>query len=144
MLGAELLGSIAFARFLRAEASVTLLDPRDTSADRTTVNDVLPYRSRLVASPVLRADWKRGSRNGVSGAGGSARLLYQSSRYADPAGLGVIGAQTTVDLEAYLAWFDGLLTLRGRVADLFDAVRTDIVGFPLPGRSVYFGLEATW
>ena len=86
----------------------------------------------------------RRSIHGLSGAGGSARLLYQSSRYADPAGLGVIDAQTTLDLEAYLAWFDGLLTLRGRVADVFDAVRTDIVGFPLPGRSIYFGLEATW
>jgi iron complex outermembrane receptor protein len=121
-----------------------VLDPRDTSSDRTTVNDVLPYRSRLVASPDLRADWKRPSRDGVSGAGGSVRVLYQSSRYADPAGLGVIDAQTTVDLDAYLAWFDGRLTLRGRVADLFDAVRTDIIGFPLPGRSIYFGLEATW
>jgi iron complex outermembrane receptor protein len=144
VLGAELLGSVGFGKIFRAEASATFLDPRDTSADRTTVNDVLPYRSRLVASPDLRADWKRPSRDGLSGAGGSVRALYQSSRYADPAGLGVIGAQTTVDLDAYLAWFDGRLTLRGRVADLFDAVRTDIVGFPLPGRSVYFGLEATW
>ena len=32
---------------------------RATSKGRTTVNDVLPYRSRLVASPALRADWKR-------------------------------------------------------------------------------------
>jgi iron complex outermembrane receptor protein len=144
VLGAELLGSVGFAKIFRAEASATMLDPRDTSADRTTVNDILPYRSRLVASPDLRADWKRPSRDGLSGAGGSVRLLYQSSRYADPAGLGVIGAQTTVDLDAYLAWFDGRLTLRGRVADLFNAVRTDIIGFPLPGRSIYFGLEATW
>ena len=27
-------------------------------------------------------------------------------------------------------WHDGVLTLRGRVADLFDAVRTDIIGYP--------------
>ena len=144
VLGAEVLGSVAFTPIVRAEVSATLLDPRDTSADRTTVNDVLPYRSRLVASPALRADWKRASREGVSGAGGAVRVLYQSSRYADPAGLGVIGDQTTVDLDAYLAWFDGRLTLRGRVADLFDAVRTDVIGYPLPGRSIYFGLEATW
>jgi vitamin B12 transporter len=144
VLGAELLGSVGFARVLRAEASVTAIDPRDTSPDRTTVNDVLPYRSRLVASPALRADWKRPQRDGVSGAGGSLRLVYQSSRYADPAGLGVVDAQSSVDLEAYLAWFDGHLTLRGRVADLADARRTDILGYPLPGRSIYFGLEATW
>ncbi len=144
VLGVELLGSVALTKIVRVEASATLLDPRDTSANRTTVNDVLPYRSRLVTSPAVRADWKRESRRSVSGAGGSARLVYQSSRYVDPAGLGVIGDQTTVDLDAYLAWFDGGLTLRGRVADLFDAVRTDVIGYPLPGRSIYFGLEATW
>ncbi len=72
------------------------------------------------------------------------RALYQSSRYVDPAGLGVIGDQTTVDVEADATWFDGLLTLRARVADVFDAKRTDIIGYPLPGRSVYFGLEASW
>jgi iron complex outermembrane receptor protein len=40
--------------------------------------------------------------------------------------------------------FDGLLTVRGRIADIFDAQRTDIVGYPLPGRSAYLGLEASW
>jgi iron complex outermembrane receptor protein len=70
--------------------------------------------------------------------------LYQSSRYVDPAGLGVIAQQTSVDVEVDATWFDGLLTARFRVADLFDATRTDIIGYPLPGRSAYFGLEASW
>jgi vitamin B12 transporter len=142
--GAEFLGSVAFLKVLRAEVAATALDPRDTSANRTTVNDILPFRSRFIVAPRVRADWKRHSRDGVSGLGGEVRALYQSSRYADPAGLEVIGQQTTVDLEAWVSWFDGLLTVRGRVADLFDAQRTDIVGYPLPGRSIYFGLEATW
>jgi iron complex outermembrane receptor protein len=144
VLGAEVLGSVALTPIVRAELSATMLDPRDTSPNRMTVNDVLPYRSRLIASPALRADWKHPNRSGISGAGGDVRLLYQSSRYVDPAGLGVIGAQATVDVDAYVGWFDGLLTLRGRVSDLFDAVRTDIIGYPLAGRSVYLGLEATW
>ncbi|WP_394827760.1 TonB-dependent receptor domain-containing protein [Pendulispora albinea] len=142
--GAELLGGVAFTKILRAEVATTLLEPRDTTDGRTTVNDVLPFRSRLIAVPRLRADWKRGSRSGVSALGGELRAVYQSSRYADPAGLGVIDEQTSFDLEGYVSWFDGLLTARGRVADLGDARRTDIIGYPLPGRSVYFGLEATW
>jgi iron complex outermembrane receptor protein len=144
VVGAEILGGAGFFRLLRAEVAATVLDPRDTSPDRTTVNDVLPYRSRLVVAPQLRADWKRRGSQGVTGAGGSAGLVYQSSRYADPAGLGVIDPQTTVDVDAYVAFFGGVLTIRGRVADLFDAPRTDIVGYPLPGRSAYFGMEATW
>jgi iron complex outermembrane receptor protein len=150
VLGAEVLGGAGFLRFLRAEVAATVLDPRDTSADRMTVNDVLPYRSRLVLAPQLRADWKRDGREARDGrrwltaAGAGAGLLYQSSRYADPAGLGVIDPQTTVDVDAYATWFGGVLTIRGRIADLFDARRTDIVGYPLPGRSAYFGMEATW
>ncbi len=144
VLGAEFLAGVALTSIVRLEMAATALDPRDTSALRTTVNDVLPFRSRFVAAPRLRADWKRPSRNSVSGVGGEVRALYQSSRYVDPAGLGVIGEQTTVDIEADVAFFDGLLTARARVADLFDALRTDIVGYPLPGRSVYAGLEASW
>ena len=124
--------------------SATALDPRDTSSNRTTVNDILPFRSRLIAAPRIRADWKRRSRDGVSGLGGEIRGLYQSSRYVDPAGLGVIGQQATVDVEGDVSFFDGLLTARARVADLFNAVRTDIVGYPLPARSIYAGLEASW
>jgi iron complex outermembrane receptor protein len=144
VLGAELLTGIALTSIVRVEVAATALDPRDTSSNRTTVNDILPFRSRLIAAPRLRADWKRRSRNGVSGLGGEVRALYQSSRYADPAGLGVIGQQASVDVEADVTFFDGLLTARARVADLFDAQRTDIIGYPLPARSIYAGIEASW
>jgi vitamin B12 transporter len=144
VLGAEILTGLALTPIVRVEVAATTLDPRDTSADRTTVNDILPFRSRLIAAPRVRADWKRRSRDGVSGVGGEVRGLYQSSRYVDPAGLGVIGQQAIVDVEGDVSFFDGLLTARARVADLFNAARTDIVGYPLPGRSVYAGLEASW
>jgi vitamin B12 transporter len=144
VLGAEVLTGLALTRIVRVEVAATALDPRDTSTHRTTVNDVLPFRSRLIAAPRLRADWKRRSRDGVSGVGGEVRALYQSSRYVDPAGLGVIGQQVTLDVEGDVSLFDGLLTARLRVADLFDAARTDIIGYPLPGRSIYAGLGAAW
>ncbi len=144
VLGAELLTGVALTQILRIEVAATALDPRDTSRDRTTVNDILPFRSRFIAAPRLRADWKRTSRDGVSGVGGEVRALYQSSRYVDPAGLGVVGQQATVDVEGDVAFFDGLLTARVRVADLFDAARSDIIGYPLPGRSLYGGLESSW
>ena len=144
VLGAEILAGLALTGIVRAEVAVTALDPRDTTPGRMTVNDILPFRSRLVAAPRLRADWKTENRDGVSGLGGEIGAVYQSSRYVDPAGLGVIGQQASVDVEAAVAWFDGILTARGRVADLFDSKRTDVIGYPLPGRSAYFGLEATW
>jgi iron complex outermembrane receptor protein len=126
------------------EVVATMTDPRDVSSTRTAKNDILPYRSKLITSPRVRFDWKRVRPTGVSGAGGQISALYQSSRYTDPGGLVIIDEQLTCELDGYLKWFDGLLTLRGRVSDLFDAKRTDIIGYPLPGRSVYFGIEAQY
>ncbi|KYF64009.1 TonB-dependent receptor domain-containing protein [Sorangium cellulosum] len=144
VLGAELLTGVEVTPFLRAEIAATLLDPRDTTPERTTANDVLPFRSRLVVAPRLHAAWKPPDRAVFSGASGELRAVYQSSRYADPAGLGVIAEQATVDLEAEATWFGGHLAGRARVADLLDSRRTDVVGYPLPGRSVFFTLESTW
>ncbi|WP_437616715.1 TonB-dependent receptor [Sorangium sp. So ce834] len=144
VLGAELLTGVEVTSFLRAEIAATLLDPRDTTPERMTTNDVLPFRARLVVAPRLRAAWKPPDRGVLSGASGELRAVYQSSRYADPAGLGVIAEQATVDLEAEATWFGGHLATRARVADLLDARRTDIVGYPLPGRSAFFTLESTW
>ncbi|WP_437538588.1 TonB-dependent receptor [Sorangium sp. So ce726] len=144
VVGAELLAGVEVTRFLRAEIAATLLDPRDTTPGRTTRNDILPFRSRLVVAPRLHAEWKRPGGAVFSGASGELRAVYQSSRYADPAGLGVIAEQATLDLDAEARWLGGHLAVRGRVADLLDARRTDVVGFPLPGRSVFFTLESTW
>lgn len=140
--GVELLIHSTVGAWATAELNATLLDPRDTSPGRTTANDVLPYRSRLIVSPRLRLDFRRARRHGISGAGGQLQSVYQSNRYADPAGLATINAEHTVDTEAYLSWFNGLLTVRGRIANLFDAPRTDVVGYPLPGRCLYLGIEA--
>jgi vitamin B12 transporter len=144
LVGLELLTGVAITPAVRFEVAATWLDPRDTTPGRTTVNDILPFRSRLIVAPRLRGDWKTPSRDGLSGLGGEVRAVYQSNRYVDPAGLGLIPEQATVDLEGDASFFDGRLTARARVADLFDSIRTDIVGYPLPGRSFYAGLEASW
>jgi iron complex outermembrane receptor protein len=144
VLGAELLAGVSPVKGIRAEVTATLLDPRDTTPSRIAVNDVLPFRSRFVGGPRVRADWKLASRSALSTVGGELGALYQSSRYADSGGLGVIPEQTSVDVEADAAWYGGRLVARLRVADLFDSTRTDVIGYPLPGRSAYFGMEASW
>ncbi|MGC4070243.1 MAG: TonB-dependent receptor [Polyangiaceae bacterium] len=142
VMGVESLLGAHLGEMVSAEFVATITDPRDVSAERQTKNDLLPYRSRLIAAPRLRADYRAAHGKNPSSAGGQLSSVYQSSRYADPAGLAVIGEQLTWDLEAYLGLFADGLTLRGRVSDLFDARRTDVVGYPLPGRSIYLGIEA--
>lgn len=140
--GAELVVGAAPLRFLEASSQLSLLDARDTSPDRATRNDVLPFASRLVSATRLTLrhafglDW-------LDEAGTSGTFLYQSSRYADPAGLGVIPAQSALDVELFLRSLGSIAT-RARVANLLDQRRFDVVGFPLPGRSAFVSVEATW
>ena len=68
---------------------------------------------------------------------GSARLTIKGPA----AGLIVIPEQTSVGLTGSATWLSGVLVTRLRVANVTDAQRFDIVGYPLPGRSVYASLE---
>jgi len=145
-LGAELLLGGEPWRGFRVEGNVSLLDPRDTTPGSTTSNDILPFLSRLVLSA--------SAEQRLAVATESLKLLrlalrthYESSRYADSAGLAVVPEQSFTDLELGSGWFkrpraakDPLLRLDFRLSNLFDQVRYDIVGFPLPGRAWFLSL----
>jgi vitamin B12 transporter len=150
-LGAELLVGAAPWRGFRIEGNVSLLDPRDTTPGRTTQNDILPFSSRLVASAsaeqkiVIASASLQTLRLGL-------RTHYESSRYADSAGLAVVPEQSFTDLELGSGWFErpnapsaggespSVLSINLRLSNLFDQVRYDIVGFPLPGRAWFLSL----
>lgn len=142
VLGAEVLVGASFTSYLFTEVSATLLDPRDTSEGRTTANDILPYRSRLIVVPRVRSETQRLGRI-VNKIGAEIRYVYQSNRYADPAGLALIDEQGSCDFEAE-AWGADRVAMRLRIANMLNQRRTDVVGYPLPGRSAFVGLEATW
>jgi vitamin B12 transporter len=139
--GLELgVGARAFEH-LELGCNLSLLDPRDTTPGRRLENDFLPFMSRLVLSP--RALLTTGELAGdtLKRADLSADLSYGSNRFADPAGLVVIPEQTTLGVTGSASWLSGVLMTRVRVANLTGAQRFDIVGYPLPGRSVYASLE---
>lgn len=142
-LGGELLFGARPLPSLFLEGQLTLQEPRDTSPERVTENDVLPFLSRLVASSTARyrVTFDDAFRSTL---GLGARLTYQSSRYGDPAGLGVIPEQTSVDFEFEYSALESLVNLRTRLANAFDTRRYDVVGFPLPGRSLFLAMEIQW
>jgi iron complex outermembrane receptor protein len=155
-LGAEFLVGTEPLPGLRIEGNVSLLDPRDTTPDRRTQNDILPFVSRFVASASAEQRFLFATE--------ALRLLrlalrthYESSRYADSAGLAVVPEQSSTDLELGSGWFLGssapnaststpgkspahLLSVEFRISNLFDQRRYDIVGFPLPGRAWFTSL----
>ncbi len=143
VLGVEVEGALDLLHHLRAEVALTLLDPRDTDPDVTS--DLLPYVARLVAAPSLElyavepfpaAPIERLSL--------AARLVARGERVADPAGLIVLPAQTSLDLDGLVSLSDDRVAIRARVANLLDDRATDTIGLPLPGRSFHIAGEAWW
>ncbi|MET0388453.1 MAG: TonB-dependent receptor, partial [Polyangiales bacterium] len=89
------------------------------------------------ARPELRVRFEGGV---ASSAGASVELSHRSFVFADRANLGVIAACTTTSLSASLGLFRDHLRVTGRIEDVADARCTDLIGFPLPGRTLLLSL----
>jgi vitamin B12 transporter len=141
LLGLELALGAAPVDGLNLGASLSLTDARDTSESRFTVNDVLPFQSRLQFAPgVSYTHTVR--RSFVDAVKLVAHYVHQSSRYADGAGLAVIPEQGNLELQGELAFLRWQSALRVRVDNVFDQQRFDVVGFPLPGTTFFASFEA--
>ncbi len=134
-LGAEL------GPHFETDFSLTLLDARDTTPDRQLKNDILPFHSRMVGVLAVEGRSNAHSPGWIDRTSARASLLYQSSRYADPAGLVVIPEQQSLDLEVGQGFSGEAVKARARVANVFDTERFDSVGYPLPLRSVFVTME---
>jgi vitamin B12 transporter len=140
--GAEILGEYSPASFVFFELAATLLDPRNTSAVRPS-NDILPYQPELTLVPRVEVRARLHAAPIDSGKL-SVTYFYESSRYADPAGLVVIPEQGSLDVDMEIGAFRDRVGLRGHLANLLDQTRFDLIGYPLPGRAAYIALEAKW
>ena len=141
VVGLELSAGIKALEHLQLEGNATLLDGRDTTEGRRLANDVLPLSSRLVLAPRLVLTTGELEAKALPRAELAFDLTYLSNRFADAAGLIVIPEQTTLGVTAALSWLSGALISRARLANALDTERFDIVGYPLPGRSLYVSLE---
>lgn len=143
--GAELAAGAEAFDALILEATGTVLQPLNTTPDRQETNDVLPFRSRLVASGRAELYWKpEGSSPKAPRLAVATRLSRRSSRFADPAGLIVIPSQTTTDFEISAHLLERSLALRCALQNAFDVRTFDTVGLPLPGRTFYASLDLSF
>ena len=143
VLGAELAAGVRLWRVVEVGATMTAMDPRDTSDERTVSNDLLPYHARLMASGRVAVSSPPWSALALDRAHIAARLSYRSSRVADPAGLIALAEQRQLDVEASLA-FAERVRVSGRMANALDESNFDLVGYPLAGRSLHALLESYW
>jgi iron complex outermembrane receptor protein len=140
--GIELQGSYTPAPFLLVELAATLLDPRDTSAVRPK-NDLLPYQPQVALTPrvELRGRWPRAV---VDSGNLGVSYFYESSRYADRAGLLVLPQQGSLDVASELHVRPAHLAVSARLVNLLGQTRFDLIGYPLPGRAAYLAMETEW
>jgi len=145
VLGFEATAAALFFRVLEAGGSLTLTDARDTSESRTTVNDLLPFEARLVATPslalrlrdlVAQIHWDKAVLRSI--------LIYRAPRTADPAGLIELPSQVLLDVEGSFGFDDGKVELAWRLSNLIGNQTTDLVGYPLPGRAGHISVSSRW
>jgi iron complex outermembrane receptor protein len=77
----------------------------------------------------------------VSRAGLFAELSDRSFAYVDNANLAYVGGCLQVGLGAFLELLQRRLRLSANIADANDARCTDLIGYPLPGRSFFLSLS---
>jgi iron complex outermembrane receptor protein len=141
VLGAELSTGATALGHVSLDCNVTLLDPRDTTEARRLRNEYLPFTSRLVVAPRLLVTTGELAGRQLSRAELGLAATYLSNRFADAAGLIVIPEQLTLDVSGAASWWSGVLVTRARLGNLLGTERFDVVGYPLPGRSLYVSAE---
>lgn len=137
--GVELDAGAGFLSHFAGRVALSAVDPRDTTPDRTP-HDVLPFQPQLTVSPALEALARPGG-DLLHSLRAELRFYHRSGFFTDLAGLGTVPSQSWLDLEVSAHSADERLRVSVRGANLLDADRFDIVGFPLPRRSVFVATE---
>jgi vitamin B12 transporter len=139
IVGAEAMAGVKAFQHLRGQLVATVIEPRDVTPGRGETNTLLPFRSRLTtfASMELFTDV---SRSVLDYIGSVARLTQRSSKYADTAGLIVIPSQYVLDVELIARFERERFVARLALNNVLDGREVDMVGAPLPGRSIYLSV----
>jgi iron complex outermembrane receptor protein len=139
-LGAELF------EHLGVRSAMTLLDPRETTADGVadpTANDILPLMPRLVTSHLVEVHGSR-TRWNIERASLGVRHFYSSNRLVDRAGLAALPSSHLWDAQGAVHLYHPDLEFAASINNVFDSRALDIIGLPLPSRSFHASLTAWW
>jgi iron complex outermembrane receptor protein len=144
-IGVELSSSVSVLEHFTNELAVTVSDPRETTPGRTTLNDVLPYRSRLLVSETAEVHTSAPIELvSLDRAAFGSQVHYRSSMAADPAALIIVDEQFWFDVYVALSFVRRKLQLRAAVENVLNERRQDLLNLPLPGRSFHASVESWW
>lgn len=141
--GAEVALATELPRGFSTQSTFTLLDPRDTTHGRRGPNDILPMTSQFTTFQELR--WTYLARGALlQRATIGARYYHRSNRFADPAGLIVLPALQSVDVQANVEFDKPSLGVSMALSNLLDQQTLDYLGLPVPGRSYHVSMTCWW
>lgn len=145
---ARVLGGEASATFVPVPAiafgaSGTIIDAQNPDAPTTEKALPLVARGSMSAfgrarTPAIAAD------TGIGALSTGVTFTFRSERPADPAGLIVLPSVVGLDADMALEIAGGLTTVGVRAQNLLDDRTTDLIGYPLPGRSIFVDVEGRW
>ena len=136
LLGLEVQASTRLFKQLRLIGQHTTLVAEDTSGRPVYDGKALPMRPRTRWS--LRADWLR--RTGVLAWRPFVTGQWQAGHYLDAANLVVVPAHALVGGGLRVEHKPWQVFVELRVDNALDAAVVDLVGYPLPGRTVWLQL----
>ena len=145
LLGVEALLGVDLLRHVRAELSVSALDPRDVTPGALVRSTLLPYHAQLTLAS--RAEVYTDLEQSVHIVGRvavGATFRYRSGRVADPAATFHLAEIRELGLDASASFLRGRITTRASANNLLDLPNQDLLGFALPPRSFFGSVEATW
>lgn len=145
VLGLELLAGADALSHVRAEGTLTLLDPRDVSEGHDARNDLLPYHAPLAGTASLEVYTSLPrSVHFVDRLSLTFRWSYRSARFADEGGLVHLAEIRDIGLDAGALFLGGKVAARLSATNLLDIVNQDLLGFALPGRAFHGSVEASF
>jgi vitamin B12 transporter len=133
--GAELGAALGVTEHARFVGSATWLRARDLSTDRT-----VPLRPRFEGYG--RAEFTGEPLGALERPIFYVDVTHVGSTFGDAANLVVISARTLIGVGLSSDLADGVLFATFSVRDLADRRGQDVLGFPLPGRTVFLSLTA--
>jgi vitamin B12 transporter len=138
-LGVEAAVSALVFGWIQTRTAVTLLDPRRLGVEADE-NAILPLRAR---SQIAQSITFVGAfpQLGVGNTAASVHYRHQASRYMDPEGLVVLPGQHRFDADVRLEVPKIGVRFMLAVNNLLDNRMLDLLGLPLPGRSLNASLE---
>lgn len=141
--GAELTLATELPLGFATQSTLTVVDPRDTTAGRRGPNDILPMTSRFTTFQELRWTHRAETRH-LRHVTVGARYYHRSNRYADPAGSIVLPALQSIDAQANVELANPQLGLSAALNNAFDQRTLDYLGLPVPGRSFHVSMTCWW